>query len=1448
MRRRRVRSLFFEPLEARVVLDGHLGSAVGEQALEDAPAMIEQFESAEALQQFLIDTAVDRLQAQFGQKTYHHGYYPPVFALDGQLGIEDAMPRTTEIAAAGFDGTNVQVAGVDEGDVVKTDGDFIYVSANGELSIIDATNPEELVLTSQIELDSNIRELYVTENHLTLISTHFDFIALDFSRASDAILPYDAGGPETTVTVYDISDRSAPVWVSDTTIDGSLASSRRLDDLVYVVTNQHLASPHLEAICEDEGSDGAETGGIAVGEDQAEGAFLPYPWPQSNCVYETEVAYVARVSDSIVETVLPQYSVAQEAEIAIGGLLTAPEEVYKPILEDARNLSSITVIDVTASTDGIVSSATLPTNYSTTVYASHNNLYLATNLWSEDGGETQLQQFTIGDEGGVVLSAVGEVGGTLLNQFSLDEHNGNLRVVTTSGWGDNQVNSLFVLSANEQGLEVVGEIESIAPGERVFAARFLGDKAFVVTFRQIDPLFTIDLSDPATPTIEGELEIPGFSNYLHPISDDLIVGLGQDGASWRSPTQLSLFDVSDFANPERIDQQVFESYRWSEARYNHHAFSYFADSQTIVIPFAEQRGWCIDGSTSGQCVEDRPASFWVFQVDADSEDPLHLLGTVEHESHPLRSVRIGENLFTVSTDTIKGNELLNPEVQVDSLYFGKLAFNDHFTIDISSEPKPLDVLANDRDADNGEIVSVEAPPGGGSVQVSRDGKSVIYSPPTDGLLRFDSFTYTVGNGDRTDTASVHITLTVEAARERMIRLSKEEFAERAEISVEEIKLESITRQTWPDSCLGVDPGEGGCADVVTPGFHIRVSAAGGLIGYHTDLVDQVVVAHSALRLSSDNFDVEGQSGPVTLDVLKDDGAFAHLLQIIEVSDSEGTVTIAEDGKSLLYEVTSDTPSDRESFRYTVQLGEGVTNSANVNVVVKKETFDDLIDASVNSLAAHLEVPADSIRFVATQRMPSFFWCPDEITHACHFRIKIGLQHEDRFYVYFAREHRVLLDHVFEPQLRDDRAEIRDGSEVIEIDVLRNDALVDGSFTALHADPRVITAVGESQNGATITFGEEAIQYTPSADFDGDDTFTYSVGDLTAEVHVRVMGASFPGDDPVVSIRPQVVDANGDVVETLHSGDSAVLQVFVEDLRVDAKEVFAAFTDVEFAAAQVAEIGEIDHSGRFGSLPSGVVDAPGLIDELGGVQFDHEAIQSGEQLLASISFIAGEPGTLTFFTSPPDSLPNHQILVLGSDAEVPAGRVDFGSASVEIIDNWHNAAMPMDTNGDGEGTPVDALLVINFLNDEGSQSVDSASALRAGSFGQRERHDYLDVNRDRHITPIDALIVINRIAEHLAANAEGEAVESDIAFEPAGVDGVFEILPAVSTRRHADFSAERHSAEIGAARRETPAEDSAWRSRPLGKQAATSRQARMVADEAFAELSVDEQKSAEWWLS
>jgi hypothetical protein len=234
-----------------------------------------------------------------------------------------------------------------------------------------------------------------------------------------------------------------------------------------------------------------------------------------------------------------------------------------------------------------------------TVYASRDRLYVASQRWLEpdatraeilDESATGLHAFSTETAGETGYVGSGEVPGYLLNQWSLSEHEGTLRAATTSmpPWnsGARSESAVRTLKERDGRLVQVGIAGGLGKGERIYAVRYIGDTGFVVTFRQVDPLYTLDLSDPERPRVVGELKVPGYSAYLHPVGDGLLLGVGQDATEEgrRTGVQLSLFDVSDLAKPVRLDQQAVGPNSYTAVEEDHKAFLWWEPQRLAVVP------------------------------------------------------------------------------------------------------------------------------------------------------------------------------------------------------------------------------------------------------------------------------------------------------------------------------------------------------------------------------------------------------------------------------------------------------------------------------------------------------------------------------------------------------------------------------------------------------------------------------------------------------------------------------------------------------------------------------------------------------------------------------------------------------------------------------------------------------------------------------------------------
>jgi hypothetical protein len=495
-----------------------------------------------------------------------------------------------------FSQTTIQEEGVDEADVVKTDGTYLYIidSASGGslLRIVRAQPPEQLGELGTAVLQGYGREIYLHEGKVVALTETFGgFVALggsgvvidplpapDATVDSDTTADSDAAGaetaigtvesdfvgsvqferPRTIVTVVDVSTPENPTILSQTKFDGTQSSSRMIDGVLHLVLS-NFQDYYYDVL-----------------------PMLGQPELDLATVDTTEF--------------LPKYERADSEGAASGSTVTW-REMYRPTDPDGFGVVTVVSLDVDNDAEftavGVVAEPGL-------IYSSLNALYLTDTEFdfSRTTRETtDIYKFAYVDRGAEPV-ATGSVPGRILNQYSMGEYQGHLRVATTVGptfspFGfvtDPGHNSVYVLEQSAAVLQVIGRVEDIAPRETIQSARFVGDRGYIVTFEQIDPFFTMDLSDPRNPRVVGELKIPGFSTFLVPMDADHILAVGQyipeDGSFFGRGVQLSIFDVSDFANPRLAYNVVLgaEGGAYSEALRNPKAFTYFAQRGLVALP------------------------------------------------------------------------------------------------------------------------------------------------------------------------------------------------------------------------------------------------------------------------------------------------------------------------------------------------------------------------------------------------------------------------------------------------------------------------------------------------------------------------------------------------------------------------------------------------------------------------------------------------------------------------------------------------------------------------------------------------------------------------------------------------------------------------------------------------------------------------------------------------
>jgi len=586
----------------------------------------------------------------------------------GDFSTQMSVPEPaaiSEAASSDYSKTNIQVEGVDEADIVKTDGEYIYIVSGGNITIVKAYPPEEAQVFSKITLDGSITGIFINGNKLAVFETDYGVYPLyesdvvyDTASSSEAVNettrddddppsssepkngtaveePSGVPGPiiweppTTSIKVYDISDRENPVLTRNFSIDGNYFSSRMIGDYVYVVATQYTYVIETDV-------------------------FLPRVHSDN----ETEVI----PANDIYYYNSPDTSYSFTSIVALNIQNDAQEPTHETILLGGTS----------------------------TIYVSQNNIYLIfpDYRWQENETmKTAIQRVKI-DKQAITFAAEGEVPGYVLNQFSMDEHNGYFRIATTVNnfnWRtfDEEAtskNNVYVLDMN---LNVVGKLEDLAPGEQIYSTRFMGDRCYMVTFRNIDPLFVIDLSDPTAPTVLGQLKVTGYSGYLHPYDENHIIGIGKETEydakrdfAWYQGVKISLFDVTDVSNPVEVAKyEIGDRGTDSPILYDHKSLLFDREKNLLVIPVLVAE---IDENDYTGDIPDNAYGEYVWQgayVFDISLDGIELRGRITHmDDNDLlnsgyyryygyydysvqRSLYIENVLYTISSMKVKMNNL-----------------------------------------------------------------------------------------------------------------------------------------------------------------------------------------------------------------------------------------------------------------------------------------------------------------------------------------------------------------------------------------------------------------------------------------------------------------------------------------------------------------------------------------------------------------------------------------------------------------------------------------------------------------------------------------------------------------------------------------------------------------------------------------------------------------------
>ena len=585
------------------------------------------FSSLSDLKNFLKENQQDEgFYGVFGRDVaLESGAPSPNIAAAESADASESGSQKSGASAEDYSETNIQVEDVDEADIVKNDGKYIYIVSGKKVVIVNAFPAESMEILSNITLEDYPIDIFLNGDKLVVFSNSY------------------SGSQKTNALVYDITNRENPELESEFEIGGNYLSSRMIGDYVYLISNQYTYFDDiiLPMLAVD---------GVTKEIPATDIAYFPQPdtsYTFTNILafnvksgeYETQTyltgaSYTVYVSENNIyltytKTISQQTYFEEMTETVIvpllpSGLVSDVQEIMasdKQYYEKSQEVSLI-LQDYSDSLRGSEKS-----EFDSDLQEKMQKFFIDLQKRSE---QTVVHKIEID---GLEMSYItnGEVPGHLLNQFSMDEDKGYFRIATTTGntWGSSaSLNHMYVLDEN---LETVGSVEDLAEGESIYSVRFMGDRAYMVTFRQVDPLFVIDLSNPESPEVLGQLKVTGFSNYLHPYDENHVIGIGKE-ASEQGRAQglkIALFDVSDVANPiEKAKYEVKQQWSDSNALYDHKAFLFDKERELLVLPvtYSEPTGEVIN-----QWGRYWNYNYWqgafVFRIN---QDEISLRGKIDH--------------------------------------------------------------------------------------------------------------------------------------------------------------------------------------------------------------------------------------------------------------------------------------------------------------------------------------------------------------------------------------------------------------------------------------------------------------------------------------------------------------------------------------------------------------------------------------------------------------------------------------------------------------------------------------------------------------------------------------------------------------------------------------------------------------------------------------------------
>ncbi|MEE8600008.1 beta-propeller domain-containing protein [Euzebya tangerina] len=621
-------------------IEGQLTNFDGQACASDFAALAPFADCDETLAYFR-NRALEEVTA-YGLQ--NHYYQVEGLAIDEEAAADEEGPAPIAVPAAPADGgttdgdsatpevsdTNVQEVGVDEPDTVKVTAEAAYIVAEQAVQVMDlAAEVPARAATLDLPEDSYRHELLRDGDTLVVLSSGDGYRPVPIDDGPGPVIAapdYYYPEPTTTLTRYDVTDRTDPTLIDTAELDGAYRSARMIDGVAHVVVS---ANP---------------TG-------------LPFVFPADGTP-ESQAASLDANREAITNSTIEDWLPSLTAGADTGALVPCDQVLAPPVFS---GLTTVAVASIDVSESLVPTSSAAVVAQGETVYASMDRLVVTSTRWGRWNDEpstpgevtTEVHSFDITDSSSTTYVASGQVEGRVLNSYSISELNGYYRIATTrdrfiDGDDGNSDNGITVLTEGGGELFEVGRVFGLGLGERIFAVRYLGDIAAVVTFRQVDPLYLVDLSNPAAPRATGELKIPGVSRYLHPVSEDLLLGVGQDGTDdgLLIGLQVNLFDISDRAEPTRVDSIEYGAGE-SPVEFDARAFLYWPALDRAFVPADLYEGDVFSGGLA-------------IDVDAPRralEDAGRFDQGTDQFSSMERIFVVGDRVFGVSRQGVSAHDL-----------------------------------------------------------------------------------------------------------------------------------------------------------------------------------------------------------------------------------------------------------------------------------------------------------------------------------------------------------------------------------------------------------------------------------------------------------------------------------------------------------------------------------------------------------------------------------------------------------------------------------------------------------------------------------------------------------------------------------------------------------------------------------------------------------------------